>query len=140
MQSSGCAPLVKAYDRNQTEVNEPWKNAETIAAGLRVPHPYASYLILRAIKETKGMAVAVDDKEIVSSMKTFFKMGIYACPEAASTLAALTELENEGLFDSKENMLLCITGNAMKHFDVMEIERDGIPVLNRDGKFASSRS
>jgi threonine synthase len=132
VQSSGCAPLVKAHDRNQTEVKEPWENAETIAAGLRVPHPYASYLILRAIKETKGMAVAVDDNEIVSSMKTFFKMGIYACPEAASTLAALNKLENEGVFDLKEKMLLCLTGNAMKYFDVMKIERDGIPVLNRD--------
>ncbi|MDH5732872.1 MAG: threonine synthase [Candidatus Bathyarchaeota archaeon] len=132
VQSSGCAPLVKAHNKSETEVKEPWENAETIAAGLRVPHPYASYLILRAIKETNGMAVAVDDKEIVSSMKNFFKMGIYACPEAASTLAALNKLENEGVFDPKEKMLLCLTGNAMKYFDVMGIERDGIPVLNKD--------
>jgi threonine synthase len=132
VQSMGCAPLVKAYTDKEPEVKEAWKNAETIAAGLRVPHPYASYLVLRAIKETKGMAVAVDDKEIISSMKTFFKMGIYACPEAASTLAASTELASEGVLDLNEKTLLYLTGNAMKYFDVMQIERNGIPMLSRD--------
>lgn len=132
VQSSGCAPLVKAYTDKEPEVKEAWKNAETIAAGLRVPHPYASYLILRAIKETKGAAVAVDDKEIISSMKTFFKMGIYACPEAASTLAASNKLASEGILDLNEKTLLYLTGNAMKYFDVLKIEKNGIPVLNRD--------
>ena len=132
VQSSGCAPLVETYNKNESEVKEAWKNAKTIAAGLRVPNPYASYLILRAIRETRGMAVAVDDEEIISSMKTFFKMGIYACPEAASTLAALNEIKNEGIFDSDEKILLYLTGNAVKYFDVMEIKRDEIPVLTRD--------
>jgi threonine synthase len=132
VQSSGCAPLVKAYADKEPEVKVAWKNAETIAAGLRVPHPYASYLVLRAIKETKGLAVAVDDKEIISSMKAFFKMGIYACPEAASTLAALKKLENEDVFDPNEKILLYLTGNAMKYFDVMKIEKNKIPTLDKD--------
>ena len=132
VQSSGCAPLVKAYNKDEPEVKEAWKDAETIAAGLRVPYPYASYLILRAIRETGGMAVAVDDEEIISSMKIFFKMGVYACPEAASTLAALNKLANEDAFDQNEKTLLYITGNAIKYFDVMRIERDKIPVLSRD--------
>jgi threonine synthase len=132
VQSTGCAPLVRAYTNKEPEVKEAWKSAETIAAGLRVPHPYASYLVLRTIKETKGMAVAVDDKEIISSMKVFFKMGIYACPEAASTLAASNKLASEGILDLNEKTLLYLTGNAMKYFDVMRIERNGIPVLNRD--------
>ncbi len=132
VQSSGCAPLVEAYNKNEPEVRETWKNAETIATGLRVPHPYASYLVLRAIKETKGMAVAVDDREIISSMKAFFKMGIYACPEAASTLAALKKLESEGVFDPGEKILLYLTGNAMKYFDVIKIKKNEFPMLNRD--------
>jgi len=124
VQSSGCAPLVEAYNKNESEVEKAWENAETIADGLRVPHPYASYLILRAIKETEGMAVAVDDKEIISSMKTFFKMGLYACPEAASTLAALKKLENEGVIDPSEKTLLYLTGNAIKYLDVIEAKRN----------------
>jgi len=132
VQSSGCAPLVEAYNKNETEVKRAWANAETIADGLRVPHPYASYLILRAIRETEGMAVAANDREIISSMKAFFKMGIYACPEAASTLAALKKFERESAIDPDEKILLYLTGNATKYFDVMEIKRDEIPVLNRD--------
>ena len=131
-QSSGCAPLVKAYNKNESEVKEPWKDAKTIAAGLRVPHPYASYLILKAIKETKGTAVAVDDEQIISSMKTFFKTGVYACPEAAATLAALNKLEKEDVLDPEEKTLLYLTGSAMKYFDVMEIERNAIPILSKD--------
>lgn len=136
VQSSGCAPLVEAYNKNEPEVKKAWKNAETVASGLMVPRPYASYLILRAIRETMGMAVAVDDEEIISSMKTFFKMGIYACPEAASTLAALNKIEKEGVFDPDEKILLYLTGNAMKYFDVMEIKKDEIPVLNKDSTLA----
>jgi len=132
VQSSGCAPVVKAYNRKDYEVEETWENAKTIATGLRVPKPYASYLVLQAIRETKGMAVAVDDEEIVSSMKTFFKKGFYACPEAASTLAALNKLENEEIFDPNEKILLYLTGNAMKYFDVMIIEKNKIPLLRKD--------
>jgi threonine synthase len=132
VQSSGCAPLVEAYNRGDHEIKEAWKNAKTIAAGLRVPHPYASYLVLRAIRETRGVAVAVDDEEIVSSMKNFFKMGIYACPEAASTLAALRKLENENMLNSHEKILLYLTGNAMKYFDAIKIRKSRVSVLNRN--------
>jgi len=129
VQSSGCAPLVKAYQKKEPEVKEAWKNPETIAAGLRVPRPYASYLILKAVRETKGTAIAVSEKEIISSMKTFFKMGIYACPEAASTLAALNRFGDEGTLDSDTRILLYVTGTAMKYFDVLEMKKDKIPVL-----------
>jgi threonine synthase len=88
--------------------------------------------VLRAIKETKGMAVAVDDREIISSIKAFFKMGIYACPEAASTLAASNKLASEGVLDLNEKTLLYLTGNAMKYFDVIEMERSKISVLNKE--------
>lgn len=134
VQSSGCAPLVKAYNNSESEVKEAWENAETVAAGLRVPHPYASYLVLAALRKTNGSAISVDDEEIISSVRTLFKMGIYACPEAASTLAALNKIENENLFDSGEKILLCLTGNAMKYFDAMEIDRKGIPVLDKRAK------
>jgi len=132
VQSSGCAPLVKAYNEGEAEVKKTWENADTIAAGLRVPHPYASYLILRALKETDGIAIAVGDEEILSSIKAFMKMGIYACPEAASTLAALRKLENHRILDTDENILLCITGNLMKYFDTIKLEKDKVPLLDKD--------
>ncbi|MGQ9529908.1 MAG: threonine synthase [Candidatus Bathycorpusculaceae bacterium] len=132
VQSSGCAPLVKAYNKGEAEIKEAWENAETIAAGLRVPRPYASYLVLRAIRETKGIAIAVDDTEIISSMKVFLKNGVYACPEASATLAALNKLENYSAIDKDESVLLYLTGNAIKYFEFIKIEKSEIPALNKE--------
>jgi len=132
VQSTGCAPLVKAFNEGEPEVKEPWLKAETIAAGLKVPYPYASYLIFRALKETNGMATAVEDREIISSMKNLLRRGVYACPEAASTLAALEKLENQRVFDRDETVLLYLTGNAMKYFDALETKKEQIPVLDRN--------
>jgi threonine synthase len=78
------------------------------------------------------MATAVEDREIISSMKNLFRRGVYACPEAASTLAALEKLENQRVFDSDETVLLYLTGNAMKYFDVLETKKEQIPVLDRN--------
>jgi threonine synthase len=132
VQAAGCAPLVKAFNNGESEVKEPWGRAETIAAGLKVPYPFASYLIFRALKETRGMATAVEDREIISSMETLLSTGIYACPEAAATLAALEKLESQKEFDPEETILLYLTGNAMKYFDVMKTERERLPVLDRN--------
>jgi threonine synthase len=134
VQSAGCAPLVRAFNSGESEVKEPWEKAETIAAGLKVPYPYASYLIFRALKETDGMATAVEDQEIISSMKTLLRSGVYACPEAASTLAALEKLENERGLDPDETVLLYLTGNAMKYFDVLDAKRRQVPVLDRNAE------
>lgn len=135
VQSSGCAPLVKAYNNRDTEAKETWENAETVAAGLRVGRPYASYLVLRAVRETKGMVVAVDDADILSSMNRFLQNGVYACPEASATLAALNKLKSAGAIDKDESVLLYLTGNAMKYFDFMKIEKNKIPVLRKDADF-----
>jgi threonine synthase len=132
VQAAGCAPLVKAFNKNEAEVKEPWEKAETIAAGLRVPYPYASYLIFRALRETRGMATAVEDAKIISSMNTLLRKGIYACPEAAATLAALEKLEDQRMFDSGETVLLYLTGNAMKYFDMMKTRIKQVPVLNQN--------
>jgi len=131
VQAAGCAPLVKAFNNDEIEVKEPWEKAETIASGLKVPYPSASYLIFRALRETKGIATAVEDEQIISSMKTLLRKGIYGCPEAASTLAALENLENQKEFGHEETILLYLTGNAIKYFDVMKTERERVPVLER---------
>lgn len=132
VQSSGCAPIVKAYEDGRDEVEEEWKGARTMATGLRVPRPYASYLVLQALRETEGMAIAVNDEDIALSMKIFFKKGLYACPEAAATLAGLHKLAEAKILDSNEEILLHLTGNAMVYSDAMTIERAAIPILDRD--------
>jgi threonine synthase len=131
VQSSGCAPLVEAFNRREDEVKTPWENAQTIAAGLRVPRPYASYLILRAVRETKGAAIAVKDEEIISAMKRLLKKGVYACIEAAATLAALNKGRDIRFFDLDEKILLYLTGTAMKNFDLIKFDRGEVPLLAR---------
>ena len=132
VQSSGCAPLVKAFREGKGEVEEPWPNARTIAAGLRVPKPYASYLVLRAIRETDGYAVAVSDEEILSSMRALAREGLFVCPEAAATHAALPHLLEEGAVDPSDRILLYLTGSGLKYLDVIEVDVGRLPVLSRD--------
>ena len=113
VQSSGCQPIVRAF-HNGDEHATPWENAQSFASGIRVPEAIGDYLILKAIRESKGTAVAVDDSEIKEAMYSFSKIeGIMVCPEAAATVAAVEKLKVEGFLDPKERVLLLITGSGL---------------------------
>ncbi|MHA2500995.1 MAG: pyridoxal-phosphate dependent enzyme, partial [Candidatus Hodarchaeales archaeon] len=110
VQSSGCAPIVKAFQEGKKEV-EFWENAETIAAGLRVPSAIGDYLILNVIYESKGTAVMVDELEIIAAMKNLARReGIMMSPEAAATYTAASKLKDSGFVDSDESIVLFGTG------------------------------
>jgi threonine synthase len=113
VQSSGCAPIVRAFE-NGEEFAKPWENAQTFAGGLRVPEAIGDYLILRAIRESSGTAIAVDDTDIKKSMFDLArKEGIMLCPEAAATVAAVTKLKNSSFIDSDESIVLFGTGSGL---------------------------
>ena len=96
VQSTGCAPIVKAWQEGAAEA-EPWANAHTSAAGLRVPQAVGDFLILDAIYQSNGAAVAVTDGEIQEAMKSLATQeGILACPEGAATVAGLCKLLKAG--------------------------------------------
>jgi threonine synthase len=110
VQSSGCAPIVKAFHEGKKEA-EFWENAETVAAGLRVPSAIGDYLILNAIYESKGTAVMVDELEIIAAMKNLARReGIMMSPEAAATYTAASKLKDSGFVDSDESIVLFGTG------------------------------
>ncbi|MCS7366104.1 MAG: threonine synthase [archaeon GB-1867-035] len=132
VQSTGCAPIVKAFRNGESEVAEAWREADTIAAGLRVPKPYASYLILKAVKETNGYATAVSDEEILASMKALAKSGLFVCPEAAATYASLPHLKDEDVLDGDDKILLYLTGSGLKYLDLFKIDFKSYPVLRKD--------
>lgn len=120
VQSSGCAPVVKAFQEGK-ESCEFWNSANTVAAGLRVPKAYGDYLILRAIRESHGTAVAVCDKEILNAMKELARTeGIWVCPEGAATYACLPKLQNEGFLDKDERVLLYNTGLGILYADLIK--------------------
>jgi threonine synthase len=114
-QAEGCAPLVKAFAEGK-EVSEYWEGATTIASGLRVPHALGDFLVLRAIRETGGTAVAVSDDAIRDAVSLFDReAGISSAPEGAATLAAAISLRERGELRPDETVVLINTGSALKY-------------------------
>jgi threonine synthase len=110
VQSAGCAPMVRALEAGD-ETAEPWEDPETVANGLEVPSAVGDFLILRALRETGGTAVAVPDAEIVSARERFpAETGVSACTEGAATLAGLEALADEGEVGPDDEVVLFNTG------------------------------
>ncbi|MDH2901212.1 MAG: threonine synthase [archaeon] len=124
VQSKGCAPVVKAFKEGKESVEEPFKDAQTIAGGIRVPSPYASEQILKVIRASQGTAVEVDDSEIIQSMQTLGKQeGLNVCPEGAATLAGLGKLIDNGWLEKNERVLLYNTGSGLKYPEVVNLPK-----------------
>lgn len=122
VQSTGCAPIVKAFHEGKDQA-EFWEDAETIAAGLRVPAAVADYLILNILRESKGTAVSVDDLTIkISMFQLAREEGIMLSPEAAATVASLDLLIEKGKLQSDENIVVFGTGSGFTTPEVWEKE------------------
>lgn len=110
VQAAGCAPIVKAWQKSAVEA-EPWKNAHTTAAGLRVPQAVGDFLILDAIYQSGGAAVAVSDDEIREALGTLAAHeGILACLEGAATVAGLHKLVEAKEIQAEDRVVLFNTG------------------------------
>lgn len=119
VQSSGCAPIVKAWDEGRQTV-EMWRNAQTDAAGLRVPKPYADHIILDILRKSSGTAVAVTDAEIMEAVRWWAaNEGIFAAPEGAASLAAYRKLRSSGFLKESDRVVLFNTGSGLKYLDVI---------------------
>lgn len=120
VQAEGCQPVVKAF-REGAKVCQPWPNPKTVAHGLRVPGPFADYLILKAIRETGGMALAVSDDEMIEAMKEMASAeGVFPCPEGAATLVALRRLLGDGTIAPHETVVLLNTGSGLKYLELIK--------------------
>ncbi len=125
VQSSGCAPIVKAWDEGKP-VTDSWPDASTLAAGLRVPKAYGDYLILEILKQSAGIALAVTDAEIMEAFRHWARVeGIFAAPEGAASLVAYRKLRARGFFSAEDKVVLFNTGSGLKYLDVIERQRDG---------------
>jgi threonine synthase len=112
VQASGCAPIVRAF-ADGAEHAEPWEHAHTIAAGIRVPVAVGDFLILRAVRESSGFAIAVDDAEIQSALAEVAEQeGLLMCPEGAATYAAYKQALANGQLRAEDRVVLfnCATG------------------------------
>jgi threonine synthase len=115
VQAEGCAPVVKAFHEG-AETTAPFPNPTTDAAGLRVPSPFAGRQMLRILRETKGGAVAVSESAIVEAQRLVGRVeGIWAMPEAAALVAALTALRDLREVTRDAEVVMVFTGAGIKY-------------------------
>jgi threonine synthase len=112
VQASGCAPMVRAYEAG-TEHAPRWEDAHTIASGIRVPQAIGDFLILRAVRDSNGFAIAVPDEAIAAALEEVAREeGLLLCPEGAATYAAYKQSLADGRVAKSERAVLfnCATG------------------------------
>jgi threonine synthase len=115
VQAEGCAPIVRAFERGERHA-EPWENARTAAAGIRVPVAIGDYLILDAVRQSGGTAVTVSEEDIRQAQLDMGRLtGIYAAPEGAATWAGAKKLRQIGFLDGTERVCLFDTGMGIKY-------------------------
>ena len=119
VQAEGCAPIVKAFSEGAEEAPM-WPNAQTHAHGLRVPKALGDFLILRALRQSHGAAVAVSEAEIIAGVKEGASAeGIFLCPEGGACVAALGKLKASGHVSPDDTVVLFNTGTGFKYVDNM---------------------
>ena len=115
VQASGCAPMVKAFE-DGTEHAPRWENAHTIASGIRVPQAVGDFLILRAVRESGGFAIAVDDDAITAALNEMAKEeGFLLCPEGAATYAAYKQSMADGRVKKTDRVVLFNCASGLKY-------------------------
>jgi threonine synthase len=119
VQAENCAPIVKAFEEGK-ERSEMFPNARTVADGLRVPKAIGDFLVLRAVRESGGTAIAVSDNDMVADMRQLgSKEGISAAPEGGAALTALKILLQRGSIKPSDAVVVFNTGGALKYLDVL---------------------
>jgi len=130
VQASGCAPIVRAFERGADHA-EPWQDAATVAFGINVPSAIGDFLILDAVRSTRGCAVAVSDEAILAELAACARgEGVFFCPEGAATLAAVRQLRESGWLDGSEEVLVLNTGAGIKYPNTVTADP---PLLTVDG-------
>ena len=115
VQAAGCAPIVRAFEAGK-ETAPPWPDPVTAASGLRVPSSLGDFLMLRALRDSGGTAVAVEDREMMAmARRAGAREGIDACPEGGAALAALRHLKEAGRIDPGESIVAFNTGTGLKY-------------------------
>jgi threonine synthase len=113
VQAAGCAPMVRAWEQGD-EFAERWEGAATMATGIRVPKAVGDFLILRAVRESGGAAIAVEEESIVEAVEDAAREdGMLLCPEGGAVLAAWRQALERGLLGKDERAVLfnCANGN-----------------------------
>lgn len=130
VQSSGCAPIVDAFERGARESVAP-ADPRTVAFGITVPKALGDFLVLDAVYETGGTAVAVDDADLLAAEHTLAREeGAWICPEGAACFAAVGQLRESGWLRGDEEVVVLNTGSGLIYPDTVTVD---VPTLAKDG-------
>ncbi len=122
VQSTGCMPIVRAFEENRDE-SEAWPDPLTFASGIRVPKALGDFLVLRALRESNGIAVAVADERIREMMRVAGVLeGMLVCPEGAAALEAALQLRRQGWLDQHDEVVVFNTGTGLKYAESLQGE------------------
>jgi threonine synthase len=117
VQVEGCQPVVRAFERGNAR-SEFWENAHTVASGLRVPKPLGDFLILNAVRESGGTALAVSDTDLLDAgIRLASDEGVFIAPEGAACIAALERLLADGTLKKDEKIVIYNTGAGLKYLE-----------------------
>ena len=115
VQAEGCQTVVRAFEENEPR-SRFYENAQTVAAGLRVPKPLGDFLVLEAVRQSGGTAIAVSDEALrEAGVRLAADEGIYAAPEGAACVAALEKLLTSGFLKPSDRIVLYNTGSGLKY-------------------------
>lgn len=122
VQAAGCAPIVKAWKERKTE-SEYWAHPRTVAFGINVPKALGDFLVLDALYQTDGCAVAVEDKALLAEQRKAAETeGIFVCPEGAAVFAAARLLRENGWIQKEETVIALNTGTGLKYPDTVQVQ------------------
>jgi threonine synthase len=117
VQAAGCAPIVRAFERGERK-SDFWENAHTVASGLRVPKALGDFLVLDAVRESGGAAVAIGDSDLLdASIELAGAEGIFTAPEGGACVAALRSLLESGFLKKNDRIVIYNTGVGLKYLD-----------------------
>jgi threonine synthase len=129
VQAEGCAPIVKAYEAGEDE-SVPFPDAHTVAFGITVPKALGDFLVLEAVRETQGIAVAVSDADILAEQAHLARReGAFICPEGAACMAAAKQLRASGWLREGDRTVVLNTGSGIKYPETVTV---GVPTLAVD--------
>ncbi len=131
VQADGCKPIVDAFDAGRDE-STLVEGTHTLAFGLNVPKALGDFLVLEAVRESGGTAIAVSDQAILSEMNALARAeGAWICPEGAACMAATRDLRESGWIGEGERVVVLNTGTGLKYPETVTVD---VPVLAKDGQ------
>jgi threonine synthase len=120
VQAEGCAPIVKAFVDGRPE-SEPWPDPRTFAAGIRVPKALGDFIVLKALRESDGIAIAVSERDIAQSMQAAGGAeGMLVCPEGGAAIAGTAKLRRDGWIRENEEVVIFNTGTGLKYAEFLQ--------------------